>query len=259
MTQTEGTVIDTFKRVEDKYFLTKEQMEEVIRRSGSHLMEDVYFKYTVRSVYCDSGNADLVIRSLMGTGYKAKLRLRCYGEPEHSPIFLETKKKWEGIVYKKRIMLGEQEAYDYLNDGIPHHVHNNTAGEIDYMIRYYGLKPKVFIAYDRICYAAAEESDVRVTFDYNIRYRLHDLDLREYGDEIPLEKAEFTMEVKAMDRYPIWLTEILSDLKLYQGSFSKYGTIYTQNLETMTPRAQKPYRYAQYSNQKERAICSVQY
>ncbi len=259
MTEKGTPAVDTFQRVEDKYAMTAEQAREVIRRCGEYIQKDRFFRYPVYSIYCDSDGADLVIRSLMKTGYKAKLRLRSYGNPDHSPIFLETKKKWGDIVYKKRIMLEEQEAYEYLRNGRKHHVHNNTAGEIDYMIRTRDLKPKVFIAYDRICYSAVNEDDVRITFDMNIRYRLNDLDLHENGSEKKLDCAEVMMEVKAMNRYPMWLTKILSDMKLYQSSFSKYGTIYSQNRNEMCRVPESTGRYASVYTEKENMLCSVQY
>jgi len=250
-------VIDTFKRVEDKYFITAEQMNEIIEECKGYIKEDVYFRYRVHSIYFDSINSDLVIRSLLKPEYKMKLRLRCYGEATgHSPVFFETKKKYGNIVYKRRIQLDEQEAYDYVNDGIMHHVKNNTADEIDYMMKYYNLKPVVRISYDRHCYSAIHESDVRITFDANVKYELNPESLKEDGNEKELPLG-IIMEVKAMDRYPMWLVKILSEKKLYKQSSSKYGMIYTENFETMSPKANTYNSYRM--GEQEVKICSVQY
>lgn len=253
--------IDTFKRVEDKYRITFEQMESLLAAWSDHMHKDVYYRYRVHSVYYDSENCDLIVHGLQKTGYKMKLRLRCYGQPgSNKPVFLETKKKLGDIVYKKRLQLSEREAYDYLDYGIMHHVHNNTAGEIDYMMNYYNLKPKVLIAYDRECYAADREEDVRITFDTNIRYRIDDPDLSENGTEEELAPGMIMMEIKAMDRYPMWIVKELSAMKLYRTSFSKYGKIYAENMNEMNPVSQtyalQP-ETAEY--EKEKKICSLQF
>ena len=248
-------VIDTFKRVEDKYFITAEQMQEIIEECSERMKEDFYFKYRVHSIYYDSINSDLIIRSLLKPEYKMKLRLRCYGEATgHSPVFFETKKKYGNIVYKRRFELDEQEAYDYVDYGIMHHVKNNTADEIDYMMKYYNLKPVVRISYDRQCYSAVKEADVRITFDSNVKYELNPESLKEEGNEKELPLG-IIMEVKAMDRYPMWLVKILSEKKLYKQSSSKYGMIYANNFETMSPKVHAAQGY--HMTQQEVKLCSV--
>ncbi len=252
--------LDTFKRVEDKYIMTKKQAARFMELCSSHLKEDTYFRYTVRSVYFDSERSDLVIRSLMKPDYKMKLRLRSYCDPQgDTPVFLETKKEFEDIIYKRRIGLSYDEAIAYLDYGIPHHVKNNTADEIDYLLNYYNLSEKVMIAYDRECYASKTEDDVRITFDSNVRYRIDGFSMVLDGSEKRLtDEDTVVMEVKAMDRYPLWLTKTLSAMKLYRGSFSKYGKIYTENFEQMAPVVRPVYTY---ENQMitEGRICSVQY
>lgn len=251
-------IIETFKRVEDKYILTKSQMNEFLQKCKPYITEDIYYKYTVNSIYYDNQNCELAINSLLKSEYKMKLRLRCYGKPsEDKPVFLETKKKFENIVYKRRIELGLQEAFDYLEYGIPHTVKNNTADEIDYILNYYNLEAKAYIAYDRECYAAINEMDVRITFDKNIRYRIDHIDLNEYGNEKHLAEDAVMLEVKAMKRYPLWLVRILSEMKLYKASFSKYGTIYSDNYSTLSPKVTM--RYENLEKYKENLVCSAQY
>ncbi|MBR2810805.1 MAG: VTC domain-containing protein, partial [Solobacterium sp.] len=132
----------------------------------------------------------------------------------------------------------------------------NTAEEIDYMMNYYHLEPAVLILYDRECWSSDTEKDVRITFDSNIRYRLDNVTLKETGEEKPLRKGMVIMEVKAMDRYPLWLVRILSENKLYKSSFSKYGTIYTETYGRPQNRTGRAY---EYTGEKEKRLCSVQY
>ena len=103
--------------------------------------------------------------------------------------------------------------------------------EIDYFFHKYNLKPKVFIGYDRYAYRGIENKEFRITFDYNIRYRMHKLRLEE-GDEgeniIP--SNTYIMEVKVIGALPLWFVEILNKLEIYPTSFSKYGNVYKEKL-----------------------------
>ena len=227
---------DTFRRVEDKYALTPEQAEQFLEKIQSYVHPDAWFRYTVHSIYYDSENSDLVIAGMEKPEYKVKLRLRGYGtvKPQDT-VFLETKKKYSNIVYKKRFPLTSEAAIGYMEYGIPHGAKGNTAGEIDYMMNRWNLQAKVMISYDRECYSACSEQDVRITFDRNIRYRLDDLDdLNDNGTERLLNEGAVMLEVKAMDRYPLWLVQILSEMKIRQTSFSKYARIYRDNFTQMS-------------------------
>ena len=250
--------IDTFQRVEDKYRISREMMKEILQEIKGHVHKDAYFSYTVHNIYYDSPDSQMIIASLKGGGFKEKLRLRCYEQPNDDTLcFLETKKKYRDIVYKKRIALSHRSAMAYLNDDVMHGVHNNTSEEIEFLKNYYHVVPKTLILYDRICFAANEEADVRVTFDLNIRYRLDDINLTEHGDEELLIGNDVIMEIKAMDRYPMWLVRILSKHRLYKQSFSKYGTIFRNRSEEMTAPVIPAYKTVR--TKKERQICSVQY
>lgn len=257
MSEERNEILDTFQRVEDKYAMTPAQAEMFLQMCGSHIREDIYYKYTVQSIYYDSIGSDLIIQSLLKPDYKMKLRLRSYGQPDgHKPVFLETKKKYQDIVYKRRIVLGEEEAIQYLEYGIPHHVHNNTADEIEYIMNFYNPEAKVMIAYDRECYASTSEEDVRITLDSNIRYRTDNVTLYEDGTEKKLAEGIIMLEVKAMHRYPLWLVRILSAMSLKRTSFSKYGTIYTIDHQ---PAAVRTAVRETVKHAKESQLCSFQY
>ncbi len=251
-------VIDTFQRVEDKYRMTRQEAREILQEMKGHIKKDYYFQYTVHNIYYDSKDAQMIISSLNKDKFKEKLRLRCYEQPSGDTMcFLETKKKYGDIVYKKRITLSHAEAMAYLNHDVPHHVHNNTAEEIDFLKNYYQVEPKTLILYDRTCFSSVSEADVRVTFDANIRARIDDISLTERGDEQLLIGEDVVMEIKAMNRYPMWLVEILSRRKLYKQSFSKYGMIYRNSADELCQKDTPAYIYAM--EKKENQLCSVQY
>ena len=220
--------IETFARVEHKYILPVEKYDSFIKMIQPHIKDDAYPSYSLHNIYYDSPDNLMITRSLEGPEYKEKLRLRAYGEDPTDNVFLEIKKKYDGIVYKRRIALHEKEALDYLNKPIPLSNTSQIAKEIDYVKDLYNVRGKMFIGYDRRAYAGKDEDDVRITFDTNIRYRLHNLSLDDIGEETIIQNPnEMVLEIKVMDRYPMWLSEALAEHKLYKGSFSKYGIIYS--------------------------------
>ena len=108
-----------FKRIEKKYLLSESQYESLLRRIGTHLKPDEYGRSTVLSLYLDTPDHRIIRTSLEAIDYKEKLRLRSYGTAtSDSTVFLELKKKFEGIVYKRRVAMTLAEAEQYLQTGV---------------------------------------------------------------------------------------------------------------------------------------------
>lgn len=226
----------TFQRVEKKYLLTAEEYERLYARLSPYIQMDQYGLHTICNIYYDTDQFELVRHSIEKPPYKEKLRLRSYGIPQmDGEVFLEIKKKWEGIVYKRRISMNLEEAKAYLEEGRPLGQSGQIEREIDYFIQFYQPKPKLYIAYDREAYFAGEDETLRITFDRNIRSREEDLQL-ELGDagKLLLDRGCRLMEIKVSAAYPMWLVNILSELKIYPISFSKYGDIYKSNCMKFT-------------------------
>ncbi|MBQ3093620.1 MAG: polyphosphate polymerase domain-containing protein [Clostridia bacterium] len=148
-------------------------------------------------------------------------------------VFLEIKKKFKGVVYKRRIVLPYGEAKAYIYDGIPPSVTGQIFREIDYFIHFYNAYPKRFLSYDRTALSGVgEEKSLRVTFDRNIRSRTDRLDLSIPPDgEALLPDDVYLMEIKADGAMPLWLAETLTRLELYPTSFSKYGRVYAKDMD----------------------------
>ncbi|MCR5223622.1 MAG: polyphosphate polymerase domain-containing protein, partial [Bacilli bacterium] len=146
-------------------------------------------------------------------------------------VFLEIKKKYAGIVGKRRIEIKLKDFYDYLETGELNNSNEQIKKEIDYCFKLYNLEPKLFLAYDRLSYYDKDDINFRITFDTNIRSREDNLRL-EKGDkgELYFDNDLIVMETKALNAYPMWFVKALSELKLYPGSFSKYGSIYSKKL-----------------------------
>ncbi|MBQ9112141.1 MAG: polyphosphate polymerase domain-containing protein [Clostridia bacterium] len=219
-----------FKRYELKYMLTSEQKQRILRAIEPYMALDKYGRTTIRNIYFDTDNYRLIRRSIEKPVYKEKLRIRsyCRAAPD-STVFVELKKKYDHVVYKRRLSMPEAEATEWLCGKAPHcHPHTQISSEIDYFIGYYErLRPTVFLCYDREAYYSRDGSDFRVTFDDNILCRCEELSLEAeaYGAPI-LEKGKVLMEIKCSGGIPLWMAHALSEEHLYKTSFSKYGTAY---------------------------------
>lgn len=218
-----------FKRHELKYILTKEQKNIVLKAMEPHMSPDKYGRTTIRNLYFDTDNYRLIRRSIEKPAYKEKLRIRsyCKASPD-TPVFVELKKKYKGVVYKRRIPLPEKDAVNWICSGNVCTVQTQITNEIDYFLAYYGnLHPTVFLSYEREAFFAKDCSDFRVTFDENILCRQSNLSLEsDVGGNLILEDGLTLMEIKCSGGIPLWMTEILSKEHIYKTSFSKYGTAY---------------------------------
>lgn len=218
-----------FKRYELKYLLSQEQKEAVLRAMQGYMKLDKYGRTTIRNIYYDTDTYLLIRRSIEKPAYKEKLRIRSYSRAEpDSTVFVELKKKYQSVVYKRRISLPEEEAMQWVAGTQHCHEHTQIADEIDYFLSYYQtLHPSVFLSYEREAYYSIDESDFRVTFDDNILCRQEDLSLESqvYGTPI-LPEGKVLMEIKCSGGIPLWMVQVLSKEHIYKTSFSKYGTAY---------------------------------
>lgn len=224
-----------FRRVEKKYMLTREQYEALLEVLKEHGMEpDEFGVHAVCNVYYDTKDDLLIRRSIEKPVYKEKLRLRCYGtKGEEDIVFAEIKKKYKGVVYKRRITIDQERAHRWF--AVERHCPQSTqiGRELDYMMKRYELYPRVYIGYDRMALFNPENPDLRVTFDTEIRWRTTDLDLRagDWGQPL-LDPEQYLMEIKIPGALPLWLCRAMEELGIRQRSFSKYGTCYQKFLRS---------------------------
>ncbi len=226
--------IEVFNRYEHKYLLDKETFEKVIKSLDEHMDMDSHNKnhipYTIANIYFDTPDDFLIRTSLSRPAYKEKLRLRSYGVPDRdSTVFLEIKKKFKGIVNKRRTQLTLDEAYKFISSGKApepkEFMNTQVLHELEYFMKIYDLFPKLYLAYDRIAYFEKSNKDLRISFDMNIRSRRYDLALEkgDYGEKL-LPDNVYLMEIKTALAKPLWLTHMLTGLDIKRRSFSKYGT-----------------------------------
>lgn len=224
-----------FERYEKKYRITPEQQEKLLEGMREHMQADKFGRYTICNVYYDTDDWRLVRASIDKPVYKEKLRVRSYGVPtDGSKVFVELKKKYDGVVYKRRITTAPETAAGLLEGAIPGESFGQIGREISWFRSFYDVSPKVFIGYDRLAFAGVEQPELRVTFDTGLRFRTDELDLRrgDFGEPL-LPQNEVLMEIKIPGVCPLWLSKLLSEAGAFPTSFSKIGHCYKNSILKM--------------------------
>ena len=225
----------TFNRLEKKFILTKEQFLCIKEEIDKRFDPDEYGETKICNLYYDTPDYILITRSIEKPVYKEKLRLRTYGIPTDDSLgFAEVKKKYKGVVYKRRIMLPLKDAVSFLANESDIEIPTQISKELKYFLQFYkSLAPRIYVSYDRSAFFCKEDKNFRITFDKNLTWRNYDLDLTKgsYGDLL-LQDDQVLMEVKVPSALPMWLVDILSREKIYTRSFSKVGNAFLKMITT---------------------------
>ncbi len=228
--QTEPAAV--MQRREMKYVLTRDQTERLKERLKERLETDPHGRATVASLYYDTPDGRLIRASLDRPRFKEKIRLRAYGPvDDDSPVYVELKRKVNGVVYKRRAETTIRTAKHFFARECDVCADGQIGREIRaFRDRYETLEPACLIAYERTAFIEAN-GDLRVTVDEAPRYRTQRLELTAPPDGVLLlPDGDSILEIKARDALPLWLARMLSEEQIYKRSFSKYGEAYRQRL-----------------------------
>lgn len=222
----------SFKRYEKKYLLSPAQLRELYEKLLEHMHEDEFGIHSVCNIYFDTDTYELIRNSISDPVYKEKFRIRSYGVPtKDSVIYAEIKKKFDGVVYKRRIANSVENIHRFVDDGETIDGEEQIQKEIRWFLEKYHPVPKAFIGYERIALIDRDDPELRITFDWNIRWRGDRLRLLQGADgELIVPDNRIVMEIKIPEAMPLWLCRLLSESCLYPTSFSKYGACYRRFL-----------------------------
>lgn len=240
-----------FERREKKYLITRATYAQLRDALEGHMAEDCYGVSHVCSLYLDTPEHLLIRNSIEKPIYKEKVRVRSYGVPKSfdDPVFLEIKKKYKGVVYKRRVRMTAKEMLGFWNEGRYPKSTQETRGEdgsndrdqiwrnqqildeLDWLFSFYApLVSSMNISCDRLALAGVDDPSLRMTFDTNVRWKEHGLG-KLPGDGVNplLDDDLMIMEAKYHGACPLWLASVLDSLDILPQSFSKYGTAYKQS------------------------------
>lgn len=219
---------NVFQRHEIKFLLDSRQHAMMEQAFRGRMKPDVHGESTICNIYYDTPDYRLIRSSLEKPVYKEKLRMRSYGRAkEETEVFLELKKKYKGVVYKRRIELPLRQAEAAMAGFTP--LPDSQIGrEIAYARDFYEkLAPAVYLCYDRSAWFSTVDPSLRATFDRAIRFRTEEMSLTVApGGRHLLLPGWSLLEVKTGSAIPLWLVEVLEAGDIRQASFSKYGEAY---------------------------------
>lgn len=241
--------INVFRRYEKKFLMDAAAVERLLPTLREHMEPDRFCvngrTYHICNLYFDTERDDVIRESLQHPYYKEKLRLRSYGIPasEEAPVFLELKKKVNGIVTKRRVKLRYGDVLAFLRRrSVPEgadYLGRQVLREVDYYLSHKDVSPTTLIRYDRMAWFDRSDRSFRLTFDSNLRQqrgRLSFSDAKESLVGEALFPPDFRlMEVKVSNAYPLWFAQLLSREGIRQHSFSKYGVAWKTWLSRSAP------------------------
>ena len=219
----------TFRRREKKYLLSPQQFAAVREALHPYMEDDAFGLHTILNIYFDTPDGAMIRHSLTHPPYKEKFRLRAYGQEDG--VYAEIKKKYKGVVYKRRVLASPEGITRLLAGETLPEADGQIQREIHWLLRTWQPTPKVFIGYDRIACTGREDPQLRITFDQHLRWRTDRLTLDAGDDGAPvLPQETIVMEIKFLHSMPLWLAQLLSRMQLYPTSFSKYGACWQLHL-----------------------------
>lgn len=232
----------SFKRIEKKYAISDSQKEILLKCFCEKLKLDKFCAdkgyYSLKNIYVDDDNNFLIRTSISKPTYKQKIRVRKYEGQKSN--YLEIKKKCDGIVGKRRVELTDSEIDDFFYKKIipkkEKFLDQNVLDEIAGVVLTNNIRPYALLSYDRISFKSKDNSDLRITLDFNIKCNeTKDFVWKHSEKAIPLLKEGYCLlEIKNTQNYPLWLANLLSCNKIYPVSFSKIGTFYKLNIKEKT-------------------------
>lgn len=231
---------EIFRRQEHKYLITQEQYKAFTERLSRFMQPDPHGlngKYTVTTLYFDSMDYQIYLETKNKLPFRQKLRLRIYDESTLADnAFFEIKQKRRNFVHKKRTILPLEKAYHSLanSPSLKAYQSSNSAvfDHIHLLRKWYALNPKMIVSYDRHAFHQSKNTDLRVTFDLNLRCRNDNLAIEKgpHGDYF-IDPQLIILEVKTSEAIPSWLMQILEELNCTKRSISKFCA----SLEKLNP------------------------
>ena len=229
-----------FKRIETKYVVSKEILDQLIQDLKEFMVEDDYPISTISNIYFDTEDFDVLQEDRLGNKHKEKVRMRTYlSQPKaDSQVFLEIKtKNQEGVGRKFRLLSTPSSIINFMTKGRldPTITDKVVIEKVKKLHQDYkqAIKPRMYIYYDR--YSLKEKkyiegydyNKIRVTIDQNLVYRDENVNLfaGNHGDAL-LDDNTVIMEIKAPGNKTQWLQDILDKYGLMEHKFSKYSCAY---------------------------------
>jgi len=198
-----------------------------------HVQDPQTCSYAIHSLYLDTSTLLLCRQSTQGLKNRFKMRIRFYDDAPSHPAFLEIKRRLTNAIRKERAAVRREGVRRLLNGqrlvASDLLASNGARGE-DAAERFCGLleelalQPAAYVSYVREAYVSPDSDQLRVTFDRRIRGALFDEQsgLRPPTNGIAAKVRGVVLELKFVDRFPVWMRDMVWAFDLARCSMAKY-------------------------------------
>lgn len=219
-----------------KYELTYGQYSQLRKVGYSHLVEAPAGVHGLSALYFDTDDFELIREFQTDGPYQELFRMRTSEVlMKESLVSMEIIKRFEGRASQRHVLIPYVNAQSYLLDYRQYvneqSIEAQISREIEYLVGGKSLAPKVVISSDRLIMNCTKKVPLEVEFDFNIRWRTSDFDLRKgnYGEFVD-PTLNVLMTIKSDGSYPGWFSELLQQLDVQPSTFSSLMVTYQEHL-----------------------------
>jgi len=223
-----------FNRYEIKYFVDELRVPELRDELAAHMDTDPYSPhggYPVTSLYYDTPDLRFYWEKIEGLRFRRKLRMRLYGAPsactDDTPVQIEIKQRVNRVTQKRRTELPYATAVQWLDHRKEIDCDASQkpfVNEVTTLVENLDLRPIVTTGYLREAFVGRDaDLGLRVTIDHKVHGRDRDFHFASGAQNrfiIPPKLA--IVEVKANERVPYWITDLLARVDMSVIRVSKY-------------------------------------
>ena len=233
----------TWQRHEAKFLITEDQALDVRRYCKTHVAADVHAggahsdRYPIRSIYLDSPTRALLRSTLERRNDRFKLRIRTYRHYDQpmgdAPVFLEIKRKTNGLIRKTRARVPASQTGDVLWEQCapPMCPDLERTPNAQNLAQFLELRkrmlaePVVGVYYNREAYESQSGDRVRVTMDRDLYFgRLAPLGSPDCEAWWPATRDRMVvLEIKFTNTYPLWVADMLHRVEVCRRGVCKYA------------------------------------
>lgn len=230
--------VETIKqpKVMTTYKLSYAQYSQLRKRSYPHLVEEYEGIHELSSLYFDTPDFELMREVQEEGAYQELFRMRTDALlMKESLVAMEIVKQFNGRKSLRSVLIPYVNAQSFLRNYRKHvlkvGVEAQISREIEYLVSGRNLVPKVVISSDRISVVSTKKGRLEMDFDFNIRWRTADLDLKKGNvGEFVDPTLNVLMTVKSEGNHPQWFRELVEELNLCESSFSSLMVTYKEQL-----------------------------
>lgn len=241
---TSGPFAARYQRFECKYLINEDQVQGIREHIRAFTQPDPYAKkapdgcYVIQSLYLDGPDLRLFRETQEGVKKRLKLRIRCYSDCDSLPVYMEIKRRYNGLVLKARARTMRDAAGKMLSgyaSDITHLADEEKACYEEFVswVGRWTAQPVVWVKYRREAYVGALQPGIRITMDRNLVFAPSTGPMKPVPSNMwnSIEQRRVVLELKFNKSFPDWMKSLVQRFNLRRQSYSKYGNAILRGMD----------------------------